>query len=395
MAALFDRLTGRTAEITEAVVRRCASEIPFYRQLPAEILDREVRSSVEATVLLFLHSFRQGRSPGPEEVTEVIAWSGRRAEEHVPLEAALTAHILGIEVIWAALAEVAGPGEAAELAVAGTALMQYGRCVVPAVAVAHLEEQQRSQAEAREIHRALVAALLAGQPAHGLAEAAGVTLAPAYVVLELWYATRPSVPVSGGTVRRLQSALDALTGTRVPAALDDTGGTALVAATPDTLDLTSADLAELVAGLAGAVGRPLVVAAAAAAEPAAVPGAAAEAGQVLDIVRRLGRSPGLYRFDDIVLEYQLARPGPGRALLAARLEPLAGRPELLHTLRRYVAHGHNRSRTADDLHIHRNTLDYRLRKVAGLTGLDPAVPDQARLLDAAVIARELGPSEVG
>src|SRR5689334_23268565 len=43
MAALFERLSGRTTEISEAVVRRCAAEIPFYRGLPAATLDRGTR----------------------------------------------------------------------------------------------------------------------------------------------------------------------------------------------------------------------------------------------------------------------------------------------------------------------------------------------------------------
>jgi hypothetical protein len=417
---LYDRLSGRTGELVATVVRRCATEIPFYRRLPEEILDREVRGSVEATVQLFRRTVGLGRAPGPGDITEVIAWSGRRAEEHVPLEAALTAHIIGMEAIWAAFTELAGPGETAELAAAGAGLLSYVRSVVPAVAVAHLEEQQRGQAEAREIHRALVAALLAGQPAHGLAESAGITLAPAYVILELRFATRAQAaraaagatrsaaprgevvrpetpregpPVSGGTLRRLQSALDALTGDRVPAALDSGGGTALLPVAADAVEPALAGLPELVAGLHEALGRPLLVAAAAAADLTAVPAAAEEAAQVLDIVHRLGRPPGHYRFADVVLEYQLARPGPGLAALAAWLGPLAGRPELLDTLRTYVAYGHNRSRSAEELHIHRNTLDYRLRKVAALTGLDPAVPAQARLLDAAVLAGELGPAK--
>ncbi|WP_312882659.1 helix-turn-helix domain-containing protein [Streptosporangium album] len=62
---------------------------------------------------------------------------------------------------------------------------------------------------------------------------------------------------------------------------------------------------------------------------------------------------------------------------------------MVDTLRAFVNRGHNRRRTAQDLHIHRNTLDYRLHRVTALTGLDLTVPAEARLLEAALTARDL------
>jgi DNA-binding PucR family transcriptional regulator len=54
-----------------------------------------------------------------------------------------------------------------------------------------------------------------------------------------------------------------------------------------------------------------------------------------------------------------------------------------------VHHGDNRRQTALDLHVHRNTLDYRLQRISALTGLDLAVPAQTRVLEAALTARDL------
>ncbi|SCE62536.1 helix-turn-helix domain-containing protein, partial [Streptomyces sp. OspMP-M43] len=85
----------------------------------------------------------------------------------------------------------------------------------------------------------------------------------------------------------------------------------------------------------------------------------------------------------------LARPGDALLRLAAKLDPLEEHPYLLETLRVFVDHGHNRSRSASELCVHRNTLDYRLHRVTTLTGLDPAVPAEARLLQAALVARDL------
>ncbi|MFC7565193.1 helix-turn-helix domain-containing protein [Actinomadura namibiensis] len=86
----------------------------------------------------------------------------------------------------------------------------------------------------------------------------------------------------------------------------------------------------------------------------------------------------------------MARPGRALAGLAAKLDPLDARPDLLTTVEAFVRHGHNRSRASAELSIHRNTLDYRLARIAKLTGLDLASPEGLRLLDAAVTARALG-----
>lgn len=48
------------------------------------------------------------------------------------------------------------------------------------------------------------------------------------------------------------------------------------------------------------------------------------------------------------------------------LDPLADHPELLDTLRRYLDTEGNRRRTALDLAVHPNTVDHRIRRVAGL-----------------------------
>ncbi|WP_431895502.1 PucR family transcriptional regulator [Nonomuraea sp. bgisy101] len=91
----------------------------------------------------------------------------------------------------------------------------------------------------------------------------------------------------------------------------------------------------------------------------------------------------------MLVEYQLARPGSGLVRLAAKLDPLNAHPYLIDTLRAFVNRGHNRRQTAQDLHIHRNTLDYRLHRVTALTGLDLMVPAEARMLAAALTARDL------
>nr|WP_055510086.1 helix-turn-helix domain-containing protein [Nonomuraea pusilla] len=370
MSDLHSGMQRRVRELTTAVIARCAADVPFYRELPPETLHGEVTRSVSEVLTILLRTLGRPDAVGPADLTRVIEWSVRRAVDRLPLEAAVTAYLIGAEVWWQALTEVAEPEE---LAAAGRGMLGCLRTVMPAVALAHQQAQEDIRSEDKRVRRALISALLSGRPYESLAAAAGVEVVQAYEVLLLDLG-QPAPPV-----RLVQSALDAHTGTLV--LMDHVDGVALLPG--------GCALERLAGRLAEVVGRPVLAAAASASSPGAIPDAAREAREVLALVRRLARPPGVYRLDDVLLEHQLARPGAGLARLAAKLAPLDGHPHLLETLRAFVNRGHNRRQTALDLHIHRNTLDYRLRRVSLLTGLDLADPAQARLLGAAVTARDL------
>ncbi|MFF3288294.1 PucR family transcriptional regulator [Streptomyces sp. NPDC003023] len=85
----------------------------------------------------------------------------------------------------------------------------------------------------------------------------------------------------------------------------------------------------------------------------------------------------------------MSRPGPARDRLARLLDPLEAAPELLETLTGYLAHGQSRKRTATALHVHPNTVDYRLRRLTELTGLDVRDPVCVVRLTAALIGRSM------
>jgi carbohydrate diacid regulator len=69
------------------------------------------------------------------------------------------------------------------------------------------------------------------------------------------------------------------------------------------------------------------------------------------------------------------------------LSPLDHEPELLETLSIFFAHDCCPSSTAKELSIHRNTLSYRLDKIASLTGLDPRCFDHAVQIRLALLLR--------
>ncbi|MFJ7270283.1 PucR family transcriptional regulator [Streptomyces sp. NPDC099050] len=377
MSELHARMAARVGDLTGVVVARCVAEAPFYGGLPRRTLEGEVARSIAAVHALLLRALRDraaGAPLSPGDLTQLIEWSARRAEERVPLEAVIAAYLIGAEVWWQTLTEVAEPGE---LAGAGGKLLACLHAALPAVVLAHQNAQEDIHSEDKRVRRALLGALLAGRPYEELADLARVPVEGEHEVVAFSFGSDPPT-------RLVQSSLDAFTG--IPVLMDHVARIALLPGRPD--------VPGLVARLEGDVGRTVLAAAARSCAPTAVPAAAQEAGRVLDLVRRLGRPPGCYRLDDVLLEHQIARPGDGLMLLAAKLDPLEDHPFLLETLRVFVERGLNRRRTALELCVHRNTLDYRLQRVSALTGLDLAVPAQARLIQAALVARDLaGPAD--
>ncbi|MGS2808569.1 PucR family transcriptional regulator [Nocardia sp. MW-W600-9] len=112
------------------------------------------------------------------------------------------------------------------------------------------------------------------------------------------------------------------------------------------------------------------------------------------LVAHLRALPGAYTLDDLALDYQLTRPSPARSRLASILAPLRGHRHLMETLRAYLLFGTDRKRIAESLTLHPNSVSYRLRRIAEITGLNPGEPADSRKLAAAWIASEWQISEL-
>ncbi|MBK8904985.1 MAG: helix-turn-helix domain-containing protein [Anaerolineaceae bacterium] len=74
-------------------------------------------------------------------------------------------------------------------------------------------------------------------------------------------------------------------------------------------------------------------------------------------------------------------------LAAHILSPLSSEPKLLETLYAFFDSNCTPSQAAAGLDIHRNSLTYRLAKIAALTGLDPRQFDDAVQLRLALLLR--------
>jgi hypothetical protein len=312
MSPIEERLLAHLPELTRAAVEACSREVPFYRSLPQELLDGEVADSFfDATRLYFDLFARQRHAPNGAELTGFIDRTAQRAAAGVPLDAAVSAYLVSGVSHWDWVSRNA---DADEMRRYGNHALRFLAAFLPALIAAHLSEQQLIESQRRDIRGELIRALLSGNAAHALAEQSGVSLASGYLLLLL--RLRPGTTDARWAGRRLQAALDAHQQADVLADCMTDPATVLLPVG------TAGGLSELVADLAELTGCEITAAAAEAPELPMIPDAFEEAAQVVDLACRLDLPPGLYRLEDVLIEYQLARPGRAFAALTACLMTL-------------------------------------------------------------------------
>jgi sugar diacid utilization regulator len=394
---LYQRVERTVPRLARKMIDAFVAEIPLYSLLPREQLEGEILSITEQNLRLFFRALRSGEALTSTELGDVRLSAARRAEERVPLDAVLTAYHVGARIGWEAIVDGAEPDETDAVVAAGARVLSYAQQVTAEVAAAYLEEQQTIYGEERDARRALASALLAGEPADSLAARLGVSIAPAYVVVALRIDAHPDEADRGvggaiaarRKVRRAQRALDEWLGEPVVGLLDPVGALLRVLRIRRKQHRAADRLPDLASTLAEAAGADVMAGGAVAHGPDDIARAAAQAQDVVRLARLLERPPGGYVLRDVLLEYQLTRPSDAQGDLAQLLEPLDRNPDLPLTLQVYLGHDLDRRSTAAALHVHPNTLDYRLRRIVELTGLDPSTTRGLQLLGAAFAARRL------
>lgn len=115
----------------------------------------------------------------------------------------------------------------------------------------------------------------------------------------------------------------------------------------------------------------------------------AEAARLLALGRLQGRPVVAYE-DSGVLQVLLAGPPERlRDYVDGLLGPVLDRPDLLRTLRAWLAESGSRQSVSEQLHLHRNSVGYRVRRLKELLGLDPLEPAAAAQLHLALGALDL------
>ena len=381
-----------TARLVEHVLTTTRSQ-----DLTGEIGRSAVADIAEVCVALAADVLDSGVQPTSAELSRLSQSAGTWARAGVPLAPIQHAFHEGFSVGLRMVAGCAVDSDYPAL-VDGTVLM-FGLLdvVSEAIASAYLDAYKTAAAQDHEAQdheqtHAIVTALLAGDPeAARIAERVGIELASGYEVLAVHFPPHEDETetpggndaAAGHKLARITSALSRYSSPMPPLALlSASGGTILVP------DATPAAAEELVASLSEAAGVP-VSAATAFAKPERVSDAADNVYELLRLVQRLNYPPAVYRISDLALEFQIARPGIGRRHLTRLLDPLRQTPDLLPTLEAFVATEANRKKAAKQLVCHPNTVDYRLKRIEQITGVDPMKSSGLRALHAALIADSL------
>ncbi|MBP0449919.1 helix-turn-helix domain-containing protein [Kitasatospora sp. RG8] len=373
---VFAEILASVEALTDETVRKIAADEAGYveNRLPPELLRTLVRANIEAVL--------RAESGGPDGGDETARWTGRvKAEHGVPLPALLHAFRLGGLEIWEWAIARATTGAQA------TALLQRSSrfwAVLDRFSTAATEayrqvadDRERQEEAARRIM--LLGVFEGTSHATGLPRALGLPDRASYRVVVGELGPDGADPLPGVATR--------LAALHVPSVWTTELGERLGLLAQTGESDTAATLRVL--GLAAArvgVSRPFT-------SPAGAPEALRQARIALECVPRSGTGVhchGTAPIDALLAAHPASAAELGADVLGPLLAGEDGGGALLATLDAWFAADGSTAEAARRLHCHRNTVLYRLSRIAELTGRTPTRPVDAAELYAALRAHRLG-----
>ena len=369
-----ERVLRGLPELVDRLGRLYRAEVDEYAQLPDETLRREVLPFTRRFVEAFFRALAERRTPSIGDVTDLEETGRRRLEMGVSLDAMLHVYRLAGRGVFEAVVRHVRPGEEVALAEIGPRWMDFVDLASSRTATGYLlaSQEQVRRVEARR--GAMLQSLLAAETP---AEAAGVA---AEFSLSLARSYVPVVAAAGDAAARI----DALAEVCPAGSLVGARGRVVLVLAPIA--------APSVAPLRRVLGEQAVVCGRAVAPGPALRSEVEHVERVLELVVDRGLH-GVFTPHDLLLEQLVAgNERVARQLVDDVVAPIAGsdRTGLLEaTLRTYLLTG-SIAETADREAAHPNTITYRLRKVATVTGFDPRVPQEAAVLALALACHRGG-----
>ena len=368
-------------EIVDRIITAIAPTNPEQHGTGGASQAADIRWAVEHS----LQAAADSLTARPSDDELLRASAVRRFEEGSSFSSVIAAYHRGVAVIWDELRARAEREDDAALAECARLLFIHLERITSALAADFERTWTVSRLGERDARFAIFTALTQGGDAEGEAHRSGRTLASRYgiLVVRLRRAedSSPGDVIARRETQRLRSAIDSAAGGEVLAVLGAAGGTALVPVR-DGGDTVEELRRALHAGFGGNATGAWVEAGV-----SEIADALPVAEELLEIALAIRGEGAVHTLDDLLLEYQSARPGPGRALLARRIDGVGD--ELLQTVDAYLSSGGDRRATAAALHVHPNTVDYRLGRVLTLTGMEATTPEGASQLRAARVANRL------
>ena len=389
MAELAHRLRPRHEEIAREMVRRYRDEIVDYAASTDAFLEAEVLAVTRRALTHVLDNIATNSvSPSDKQVADLRRMLSRRPHQGVALPSIQHAFRLFSEYLYDELAACADATRETELLAVirgGRVIMRVADVIIGMVTQTYLDEMEDVRGDREIVSRSLLDSVLAGRSSSPStkrdARILGIDLIAQNVVVvaraPVGEQKRPrTLRVAAKALRKeLLRQLDngrGLVGIRE-------GEVVCLCPSPTPLDgRQAADAAHTAAAALDELGMSIGVSSWHA-NAEEIPGAYAEAREAADIAIRTGVRNRAVAYDDVLVDHVLRENENAARVIAAALGPVREydvrrNSQLIASLRAYIDANFSITRAARVMHIHSNTLLYRLQRVRELTGRDPRNP---------------------
>lgn len=341
----------------------------------------DFRSRAHLHVELLFALFMDGTDPTADALAPIVDAARAAVRHGRTVEELLDIRLGAIEYLWNVVAATVDEPTRRVLFDFALPLSRYNAIVSTRIAVACAEFSASPPWEQLEARHALADALLTGRSIADIPVDARVRLAENYLVVVARAADPAPRAVGNLRLRFPHRSTDLVRA-------DPGGWTALLPLDGDASATTAiAELNQRLDPVRDSLPRCWL--GVAAGPVSGLPAAFAEARTLAEMGRALDIGDIVCRRERFMLEYAIAVDAQTRSRLALVVEPLDDQPVLTETYDAFARHNYALNPTADALHIHRNTVTYRLSRIAELTGYDPQNHTEAITLTAARVARLL------
>ncbi|HEY1521001.1 MAG TPA: helix-turn-helix domain-containing protein [Solirubrobacteraceae bacterium] len=165
MRRVGEALAGRYTEIGQAIAERVSEEIPGYTDAAPELVN-DLRAGATATVELLAQTFAEGSTVRRQDLGFLRELAARRVHQGISLEAFIHAYRIALLTIWDACAEEASRlrlSRATGFALASSAIDAIDTITTQA-AEAYLREETQIKTQSGRAARDLLEQLIGGQP---------------------------------------------------------------------------------------------------------------------------------------------------------------------------------------------------------------------------------------
>ncbi len=371
-----DRLERHSGALATAAIARMDERLPWYRAMPPE--DRSwVGLVAQAGIAAFIQWLRHPSHHGGVSA-DVFGTAPRELTRSVSLQQTVELVRVVIEVVEERIDQIAAAGDEVMLR---EAVLRYSREIAFAAAQVYAEAAEARGAWDARLEALVVDALVRGEIDDAVRSRAGALgwSASAHFVVIVGAAPGADPEVIADDVRHAGRTLkaDVLAGVLGDRLIVVLGG----------ID----DPYPAARKLAASFGPGPVVVSPVAADLGSAGGAAREALAALAAARAWPDAPRPVGADELLPERALAGDDIARQRLVDDVyAPLAaGGPALVETLSAYLEHAASLESAARMLFVHPNTVRYRLRRVAEITGCTPSEPRDAFALRLALVLGRL------